>query len=283
VTVVIRGRPFLFKVDTGAARTVICSSVARSLSLHPTGPAITAKTIGCPVTARALHISNWVLGGHLLPSLTVATQPAPPPLAKPIRGGEQFGGMLGADVLSRLGSVTIDFAHDRVVIGARTFSGGREVPLEGGIEAELGGGLRREKRRRRSGIDQIIGGVAVDVDSRDRGDSAVPSPDRLVCDVVNGGCRAGPNAGRDGAGGDAVTSVPFSPDAKHRDVVGQEIDPSGVGVWLLDRRPGVWALIVNTSGGPGRLAVPAGWSGKKHATGDAHAGADSVSLSGPNS
>ena len=38
--------------------------------------------------------------------------------------------MLGADVLSRLGSVTIDFADRRVVIGAQTFSGSHDVPLD---------------------------------------------------------------------------------------------------------------------------------------------------------
>jgi hypothetical protein len=90
---------------------------------------MTARTIGCPITTHSVHVTNWSLDGRLLPSLTVITQPAPA-ILKRLPGGAQFGGLLGADVLSRLRSVTIDFAHRRVVIGAQAFSGGRELPLD---------------------------------------------------------------------------------------------------------------------------------------------------------
>lgn len=121
----IEGRPYLFLVDTGAGRTVVDMSVARALHLRPVGAERASPTLGCRAATRAVRIVDWEIAGMRLPALTVASQM----LSELKIEGIRLGGLLGEDVLSRFGTVTLGFAGRRVVLGGPLPTGARSIPL----------------------------------------------------------------------------------------------------------------------------------------------------------
>jgi len=111
VRVFIHGRLIPMLIDTGATVTVINQTAARHLHL---------KTVGrrhrfCGVTgcalARRVRVSNWNVDGVVpLPTVVVSSSP--------IAGLNAHGfGLLGSDVLSRFGSVTINYAAKQLTLG----------------------------------------------------------------------------------------------------------------------------------------------------------------------
>ncbi|HUA03452.1 MAG TPA: retroviral-like aspartic protease family protein [Solirubrobacteraceae bacterium] len=111
VRVYIHGRLIPMLIDTGATVTVINQTAARHLHL---------KTVGkrhrfCGVTGCALashvRVSNWNVNGTVpLPTVVVSSSP--------IAGLNAHGfGLLGSDVLSRFGSVTINYAAKTLTLG----------------------------------------------------------------------------------------------------------------------------------------------------------------------
>ncbi len=134
VTVAIQGRPFAFKVDTGATRTVVDERVAREVGLANRGRPERVTSLGCSSGVQPVGIDDWRLGSARLPRSTVAASPTQ--FGGKRFGGVQFGGLLGNDVLSRYGSVSIDFKARSLTLGARTPRGraraGAKVEEEGG-------------------------------------------------------------------------------------------------------------------------------------------------------
>jgi predicted aspartyl protease len=121
----IEGRPYLFLVDTGAGRTVVDTSVARALHLRLVGAQRASPTLGCRAATRAVRILDWEIAGRRLPALTVASQT----LSELKIEGIGLGGLLGEDVLSRFGTVTLRFADRRVVLGGPPPTGARSIPF----------------------------------------------------------------------------------------------------------------------------------------------------------
>jgi predicted aspartyl protease len=110
VPVVIHGRTFPFLIDTGSTRTVVDLSLARKLGLKTVGKPIRISGVGCTSSAHNVRLSNWRIGRQGLSSVTVTSTR--------IAGanGSAFG-LLGSDVLSRFGAVTIDYRHARLTLG----------------------------------------------------------------------------------------------------------------------------------------------------------------------
>ncbi len=108
--VVIHGRAFPFLVDTGASVTLVNPTLARRLHLRTVGkPHKFCGVTGCSL-ARRVRLSNWSIGGQPLPSIVASSSP--------IVGTGGFGfGLLGSDVLSRFGSVTIDYRDKLLTLG----------------------------------------------------------------------------------------------------------------------------------------------------------------------
>ena len=60
--------------------------------------------------ARRVRVSNWNVGGVPLPNVVVSSAP--------IAGLNAHAfGLLGSDVLSRFGSVTIDYHDKQLILG----------------------------------------------------------------------------------------------------------------------------------------------------------------------
>ena len=108
--VTIHGRAFPFLVDTGASVTLVNPTLARRLYLRTVGkPRRFCGVTGCSL-ARRVRLSNWSVGGQALPSVLASSSP--------IVGTGGFGfGLLGSDVLSRFGTVTIDYRDKLLTLG----------------------------------------------------------------------------------------------------------------------------------------------------------------------
>jgi predicted aspartyl protease len=108
--VVVHGRAFAFVIDTGSSKTLVDVALARQLHLKTVGKPITVTGVGCSETASKVRLNRWSIGGQALPSI-VATSSV-------IAGanGHAFG-LLGSDVLSRFGTIAIDYAHGELTFG----------------------------------------------------------------------------------------------------------------------------------------------------------------------
>lgn len=108
--VIIHGRPFAFLIDTGASVTLVNPTLAHRLHLRTVGrPHTFCGVTGC-ATARRVRLSRWSIGGQPLPNVVVSSSR--------IVGSGGFGfGLLGSDVLSKFGAVTIDYRNKLLTLG----------------------------------------------------------------------------------------------------------------------------------------------------------------------
>jgi predicted aspartyl protease len=111
VRVYIHGRLVPMLIDTGATVSVINSTAARALHLRTVGKRHRfCGVTGCAL-ARRVRVSNWNVGGvEPLPTVVVSSAPIAGLNAHPF-------GLLGSDVLSRFGSITIDYAGKELILG----------------------------------------------------------------------------------------------------------------------------------------------------------------------
>ena len=111
VRVFIHGRSSPMLIDTGETVSVMNQTAARHLHLKTVGKRHRfCGVAGCALASR-VRVSNWNVDGVVpLPTVVVSSSP--------IAGLNALGfGLLGSDVLSRFGSVTIDFAAKQLTLG----------------------------------------------------------------------------------------------------------------------------------------------------------------------
>ena len=128
--------PYPMVLDTGAEFTVITAKFAKELGLKLIGSPFGAEGAGCKTTTRAYELESASVGGVELEGSSILAVDAPEE-----GDGEQLRGSLGADVLSRFGSVKIDFKKETLTLGSeeegpRFKKGQGPVPIPGALLAK---------------------------------------------------------------------------------------------------------------------------------------------------
>lgn len=112
IDVAIEGQgPFSFILDTGASLSAIDRTLAEELNLPDSGLTGSATGLIAETRAALVRVERWRLDGvDLSPGRLVVLdlQQAGAPVP--------FRGLLGSDVLSRYGSVTIDYEQSRLIL-----------------------------------------------------------------------------------------------------------------------------------------------------------------------
>jgi len=107
----IQGKTYAFIVDTGATATLIDSRYAKVLGLKKTKDApIPVSGVTGSSTAYLATISNWSIGRAKIPTSTIT-------VGTLSLGGGDLIGLLGSDVLSTFGKITIDYDHQKATLG----------------------------------------------------------------------------------------------------------------------------------------------------------------------
>jgi predicted aspartyl protease len=111
VRVYIHGHLVPMLIDTGATVSVLNTTAARRLHLRKVGK----RHKFCGVTGCALashvRVSNWNVGGvEPLPTVVISSSPIAGLNKTPF-------GLLGSDVLSKFGYITIDYAAKTLTLG----------------------------------------------------------------------------------------------------------------------------------------------------------------------
>jgi hypothetical protein len=111
--VFIRGKgPFIFAVDTGASQSVVDSSLVKRLHLQQ-GRSETVTGISCSSNVLEVKVQHWSVGRVDLPARMVASTNLPG------KGSNGLQGLLGSDILSQFGAITLDYKHQMLVVHAR--------------------------------------------------------------------------------------------------------------------------------------------------------------------
>jgi Aspartyl protease len=113
INVCIGGQgPYPFVIDSGAGESVIDAHLASRLHLAHDGAPSGYEGVGCTGTAQPVDVRQWSIGGVDLAAQTLSAATLPD-FGTP---GEPVG-LLGSDVLSRFGSVRIDFVARTLTLG----------------------------------------------------------------------------------------------------------------------------------------------------------------------
>jgi predicted aspartyl protease len=103
--------PFTFTVDTGASHSVVDYDLVRRLHLHTIGEPLTVTGITCRGQAARLPMRKWRVGPVRLPAAEIQTIDMPDP-------GGGVDGLLGSDILSTFGTISVDYRKERLLLGS---------------------------------------------------------------------------------------------------------------------------------------------------------------------
>jgi len=105
--------PFPFVIDSGSSSSAISEQLSRRFRLRPVGAPEQAAGIACRATVVPEQLASWSVGGVALRPQVVLSVSLPK-----LGQNQPIAGILGSDVLSRFGSVRIDYRALTVSFGA---------------------------------------------------------------------------------------------------------------------------------------------------------------------
>jgi len=103
--------PFPFVIDTGAAGSVIETSLAKRLELPRTGRPQEFAGVGCTGSSANVTVSSWSVGGLALSSQTLSSASVPD-----FGGPGEPDGLVGSDVWARFSAMRLDFARQTLEV-----------------------------------------------------------------------------------------------------------------------------------------------------------------------
>jgi predicted aspartyl protease len=123
--VTIHERTYFFRVDTGAAHTVVTKRVASALGLQKHGLRYRMQAVGCAASVQPVRVAEWRLGRIKLP--TTVIDEAHIDLGPEKMDGRPVVGLLGSDVLRRFGRATFEFWRQRLILGSKAPADGQSA------------------------------------------------------------------------------------------------------------------------------------------------------------
>jgi hypothetical protein len=105
--------PFMFALDTGASTSVVDDDVADRVGLEPTGERRSVSGVLGSGRVPVAQVDQWEVGDVRLDPGDVTVIDLGPP-----KEGGGIQGLLGSDVLSDFGSITIDYDDSVLTIPA---------------------------------------------------------------------------------------------------------------------------------------------------------------------
>ncbi|MEO7002645.1 MAG: retropepsin-like aspartic protease [Ktedonobacterales bacterium] len=112
VQLTIAGRgPYPFALDTGASISLIDRSLAQRLGLADAGPVEHISGIGGSEQVIPVQVKDWSLGSIKLPNVAISSGPI-----TNLSSDGNIDGLLGSDVLSHFGAITIDYNAGTVTV-----------------------------------------------------------------------------------------------------------------------------------------------------------------------
>jgi predicted aspartyl protease len=120
VAVTLQGQgPYDFVLDTGASRSVVDQQLADDLGLQQVAAVPQVTGVTGPAQATVVRVADWSVGDVTLPSGVVAAidlQLTDSNAAQQLLGRRLYG-LLGSDVLSSFGVVSIDYDQQTLGLG----------------------------------------------------------------------------------------------------------------------------------------------------------------------
>jgi predicted aspartyl protease len=105
VPVTIKGEgPYNFALDTGASLTLVDSSIANQLGLPEVGDSQQVSGVGGDQQVIPIQVKSWSAGSIPLPEATITKT-----RLRPSQGDSDIQGLLGSDILSQFGTVTLNY------------------------------------------------------------------------------------------------------------------------------------------------------------------------------
>jgi Aspartyl protease len=103
--------PFPFVIDTGAAGSVIDTTLAKHLHLLRVGTPQEFAGVGCTASSVGVKVDTWSVGGLSLSSQTLSSASVPG-----FGGPREPDGLVGSDVWSRFSAMRLDFTHQTIEV-----------------------------------------------------------------------------------------------------------------------------------------------------------------------
>lgn len=107
---VVHGRRLPFLIDTGASSSTIDSRVAQPLGLRSAGRMRSVSAVNCRTKIQPVRLDRWRVGAVELPGVAAASQ-------RSALFSQAIAGLIGGDVFSHAGRVSIDFRTGKVTLG----------------------------------------------------------------------------------------------------------------------------------------------------------------------
>lgn len=130
--VTISGKNLRFLVDTGSPTSIITEKVATELGLHQSLRADGGvKMFGGDEAKSSVHVTHFKISNTAMPDMDLAVM-------RTLRfnfGGEQFDGLIGADILSRY-DANFDFAAQTLTLFQPHPCDGREIQWQSSTKIE---------------------------------------------------------------------------------------------------------------------------------------------------
>ncbi len=112
VPVTINGQgPYAFALDTGASQSIVDKSIAQQLGLPTVGSAGQVTGVTGAERADLVAVAMWSVGDVSLPGTQLVSLDLPAPSK-----GVGLAGLLGSDILSRFGAITVDYQRQLLIL-----------------------------------------------------------------------------------------------------------------------------------------------------------------------